>query len=754
MKKGGFYYLKKKLKVCLIWTISIFVIAFLAASLPAKAAGPAWWNTDYSNRRQLTIQAGGAALPAGWTVEIAVSFSAGQVLQANGDDIRLYDHTAGAEINREILGATNITSTTLDGDLTDSAADIKLNSSAGFARYGGAAQIGNEIVIYDEADLDGLRAVRRGASGTVAAVHNSGVAVKALTLIRFKLPAQINAGQESGERYFLYSGNANPPAPLADLTQVYTFYNDLSDAPAGWTQAQGVWTKGSRTLPGVIPSVRNPIFGAANDSDSNPEDSDLYKEGDTYYLYYHSRPLASTPEDNKIFVATSTDLKAWTRSGILLQKGGAGEWDDYSVYAPRVIKSDATYYMFYTGAAGPGGGALNQQIGLATANNPLGPWTKSPANPVISVGAGGQWDDQEVAGTSKPIWSGGEWKMLYTGIAEWPPVNRKLGLATSPDLITWTKSGGNPVLVAGEGGVEGAGVFQRDNLFYLSTTYLGGAGQDRFYVRLYRSADWITWTEEDSSPILGPYAPWNKTRVGVLSPLVDGDRVLMSFYGWDGTQFAMGLASMPLASWERGTYNTLNVTLAGAGTALIYRTGLDLADGLEFKALISSDYETRVGMLAHRVDTTKHYLFQFDHTLAADRFLLARNNDNSSGWTQLVADGEQRIFGAGDVSPYMLRVAGGQLEGRYLNEVVASVADANYNHGSIGFFHWFTGTAQFMDPKVRLWRTQGDPAVQIGATQILGGNTTSTPSSGNATPTSSNGLDLSKVKELPQTGGD
>jgi hypothetical protein len=55
-------------------------------------------------------------------------------------------------------------------------------------------------------------------------------------------------------------------------------------------------------------------------------------------------------------------------------------WDSYSLWAPHVIRSGKTYYMFYTGTDGPAGDpGAKQRIGLATSTDLL-TWTRSPVN--------------------------------------------------------------------------------------------------------------------------------------------------------------------------------------------------------------------------------------------------------------------------------------------------------------------------------------------------------------------------------------
>ena len=76
---------------------------------------------------------------------------------------------------------------------------------------------------------------------------------------------------------------------------------------------------------------------------------------------------------------TSHDLRSLEYVGPALFKNESG-WDSHGLWAPHVIKNGNTYYMFYTGIDGPGGDPLTKQrIGLATSTD-LVIWTRLPLN--------------------------------------------------------------------------------------------------------------------------------------------------------------------------------------------------------------------------------------------------------------------------------------------------------------------------------------------------------------------------------------
>jgi hypothetical protein len=123
----------------------------------------------------------------------------------------------------------------------------------------------------------------------------------------------------------------------------------------------------------------------------------------------------------------------WTKSGSnpVLTTATSGDWDDYGVGNPKVIKDGATYKMWYAGTDDIEGTGT-PQTGYATSPDGI-VWTRGNSGaPVLSPGSSGEWDDGEaMAGTV--IKDDGTYKMWYTGSEE------NIGYATSTDGITWVK---------------------------------------------------------------------------------------------------------------------------------------------------------------------------------------------------------------------------------------------------------------------------------------------------------------------------
>ncbi len=114
-------------------------------------------------------------------------------------------------------------------------------------------------------------------------------------------------------------------------------------------------------------------------------------DGDTYHLFflYASRALHD-PEARhyraSVGHAVSDDLVTWTRVTDALVRGEAGSFDDLATWTGSTVRgADGLWYLFYTGSTLAEGGKNVQRIGYATSPD-LMVWTKAPG-PVLSAAA-------------------------------------------------------------------------------------------------------------------------------------------------------------------------------------------------------------------------------------------------------------------------------------------------------------------------------------------------------------------------------
>jgi hypothetical protein len=169
------------------------------------------------------------------------------------------------------------------------------------------------------------------------------------------------------------------------------------------------------------------------------------KEESIFKLWGHG---GNNTGPRAIYYATSSDGLSWTfqNSGqpVLERSSPTSNWDGLWVADARVVKLGVgRYIMLFRGTSA----STPPQIGLATSTDGVS-WTKNGSNPVIPVGAGGQWDDS-VTYPAGLIYDQFREKLhcWYGGSPTADDGGQGLGYAVSNDYgVTWTKLATNPVL--------------------------------------------------------------------------------------------------------------------------------------------------------------------------------------------------------------------------------------------------------------------------------------------------------------------
>lgn len=156
-----------------------------------------------------------------------------------------------------------------------------------------------------------------------------------------------------------------------------------------------------------------------------------------YKLWYH----AGGDEGPIVAYATSPDGIAWSKQGPVFHPEG-GNWDEWAVWGPSVLRYNGLYWMWYSGA-GPQG---QPAIGVATSFDGVA-WTRIGTAPVISAA--------NPIGDPHVLLHGSILKMWYSDYEQ-----GVIKYAESTDGVNWTVSGGNPVLIPGELGTWGEPVIR------------------------------------------------------------------------------------------------------------------------------------------------------------------------------------------------------------------------------------------------------------------------------------------------------
>ena len=126
-----------------------------------------------------------------------------------------------------------------------------------------------------------------------------------------------------------------------------------------------------------------------------------------YYVYY-SRATGETagfgtgdPEakvfpwdKTEVWYATSTDGWEWKEEGLAVGRGEAGSYDDRSVFTPEVLEHEGKYILVYQTVKFPYVVRVKNQVGMAIADSPDGPFVKLD-EPILSPTDDGEWLGEE-----------------------------------------------------------------------------------------------------------------------------------------------------------------------------------------------------------------------------------------------------------------------------------------------------------------------------------------------------------------------
>lgn len=222
----------------------------------------------------------------------------------------------------------------------------------------------------------------------------------------------------------------------------------------------------------------------------------------------------------------------------VLINGSAGSWNSENVEAPFVLFDGVEYKMWFSGFDG-----TKTRIGLATSSDGIN-WTEYSNNPVLDTGIPGEWD-QNYAYSPAVIYDGREYKMWYAG---YDGNSVRIGLATSPDGINWTKYSGNPVLSDGTTGTWDDGevltravIFDGENY---KMWFSGHNGNLETQIGYATSPDGTHWEKYSGNPVMSQTANvWDSFSVRAPAVIYDGVEYKMWYDGSNRFNRYIGYAS-------------------------------------------------------------------------------------------------------------------------------------------------------------------------------------------------------------------
>lgn len=129
---------------------------------------------------------------------------------------------------------------------------------------------------------------------------------------------------------------------------------------------------------------------------------------DGKYFVWYSRSIGTTDgfagniEEEKVFpwdrcdiwYATSEDGWTWKEEGLAVGRGEEGNYDDRSVFTTEILEHEGKYYLTYQTVKSPYTVRVKNQVGIAWADSPYGPWIKSET-PILSPADNGIWLGEE-----------------------------------------------------------------------------------------------------------------------------------------------------------------------------------------------------------------------------------------------------------------------------------------------------------------------------------------------------------------------
>lgn len=95
-------------------------------------------------------------------------------------------------------------------------------------------------------------------------------------------------------------------------------------------------------------------------------------------------------DKTEIWFATSKDGNYWKEQGMAVGRGAKGQYDDRSVFTPEVMAHNGKFYLVYQTIKAPYLNRTKNEVGLAIADTPQGPWVKLD-KPILQAADNGVW---------------------------------------------------------------------------------------------------------------------------------------------------------------------------------------------------------------------------------------------------------------------------------------------------------------------------------------------------------------------------
>ncbi len=289
----------------------------------------------------------------------------------------------------------------------------------------------------------------------------------------------------------------------------------------------------------------NPVFTALGGWDGNDAiNPSVVKTTNTYIMYYTGNNGAGW----RIGYAYSSDgINNWTASSnYVIPVGSSDGWEKETATPTVLIDKNGVYNMWYTSTDTShwSYGLDRFRIRNAVSTDGGAAWT--PDSGWELEGTAGKWDEGGLDRGRAIVIKDGTYYMIYAGTGS--DLNFKLGLATSPDGVNWTKqNGGNALnipLQAGELDTQSyPTVLYENGIFKMWYEAATSSGTQIDYAE---SPDGINWTlPADQNPVLTRgTSGFDSVALEPNVILHENDQYKLYYSGYDGNKWSIGLATL------------------------------------------------------------------------------------------------------------------------------------------------------------------------------------------------------------------
>jgi hypothetical protein len=207
-----------------------------------------------------------------------------------------------------------------------------------------------------------------------------------------------------------------------------------------------------------------------------------------------------------IFGASGYDFSDLTMIGCVLTNSGGSAWDSGNVFNPRIFQYQRTNWMVYVGGQSDSfAPSSDWQLGLAYSHTGTN-FTKYSGNPILTKGSSGQWDDTRITSACIVQDNYGKFFLFYAGYSD--GTHSEIGFATADSIVgPYTKYSGNPVvsynIASGSSDTEFPSILQDRygwTMFFQHFDLEAGPRYNQETLTIATSANLTNWTVNPVQP--------------------------------------------------------------------------------------------------------------------------------------------------------------------------------------------------------------------------------------------------------------